>query len=84
MASQVTYLVIPFTAAHNGRIEPGPPHRVEDRDNALVIAGRTSVYASGVIVLEEEADPAVDFLAEPRLVTHFGRLPEHLLDTLPA
>ena len=84
MATTLTYLVIPLTAKGDGGVRPGEPHRLIDRDDALVVAGRTSVYASGVIVLEEEADPAIDFWAEPRLVTHFGRLPQDLLETLAA
>jgi hypothetical protein len=84
MTTTLTYVVIPFTARPDGGVQPGLPHRLEDRDDALVIAGRASVYASGVVVLEEEADPAIDFLSEPRLVTHFGRLPNDLLATLAA
>jgi hypothetical protein len=84
MTATVTYVVIPFTAGQNGDVRPGQPHRLTDRDDALVIAGRASVYASGVVVLEEEEDPANDFFPEPRLVTHFGKLPRDLLATLAA
>jgi hypothetical protein len=85
MTCSMTYVVIPFTAGRNGRIQPGPPHHFEDRDEALVAAGRASVFSSGVIVLEEdEADPEIDFYPEPRLVKHFGRLPQDLLETLAA
>ncbi|MGP0058921.1 MAG: hypothetical protein ACLPID_06525 [Beijerinckiaceae bacterium] len=84
MAHTVNYVVIPFTTGRNGKVQPGLPHHSEDRDNALIIAGRASVYASGVVVLEEEADPAIDFFSEPRLVMHFGRLPHDLLETLAA
>src|SRR5271168_559269 len=84
MAFSVTYVVIPFTAGRNGEIKPGLPHLSEDRDDALVIAGRASVFSSGVVVLEEEADPAIDFFSEPKLIKHFGRLPQNLLETLAA
>jgi hypothetical protein len=84
MAHTVNYVVIPFTTGRNGEVQPGPPHCLEDRDNALIVAGRTSVYASGVVVLEEEADPANDFFSEPKLIMHFGRLPHDLLATFAA
>lgn len=84
MAPTVSYVVIPFTTGRNGKMQPGLPHCSVDRDYALMIAGRASVYASGVVVLEEEADPAVDFFAEPKLVTHFGVLPHDLLATFAA
>ena len=82
MAATVTYVVIPFAAAQDGRLLPSPPHCFEDRDNALIVAGRASVYAAGVVVLAEEADPTTDFVAEPRLVAHFGQLPDDLIETL--
>jgi hypothetical protein len=84
MAATLTYVVIPFTAGGDGEMRPGLPHQSADRDQALVLAGRASVYASGVVVIEEEADPALDFFCEPKLVTHFGRVPQDLLETLAA
>jgi hypothetical protein len=57
---------------------------MKDRDKALLAAGRMSVYSAGVVVIEQEADAAADLFSEPKLVAHFGKVPEGMIEQLAA
>ena len=80
-----SYIVVPFSAApRGGKLQPGNPQSLKDRARAIRVAEVLATKAEGVIVLEQDAEPAADFYAEPRLVLHRGRVPEELLEQLAA
>lgn len=84
MANGLVFIVIPFSADKKGRLRPGSPKNLKDRDMALLAAGRMSVYSAGVIVIAQEVDAAADVYCEPRLVAHFGEIPEGMIEELAA
>lgn len=84
MAVNVTFIVIPFSTDKLGRLKPGAPQNMKNRDKALLAAGRMSVYSAGVVVIEQETDAATDFFSEPKFVAHYGQIPEGMLEQLVA
>ena len=50
-----SYIVVPFLTAAHGKLEPGNPQNLTDRNRAIRMA-ELLVLAAGVIVLEQEAD----------------------------
>lgn len=77
-----SYIVVPFSTAGRGKLMPGSPQNLKDRGRAIRVAELLAARSEGVIVLEQEADAAADFYAEPKLVLHRGRVPEELLHQL--
>ncbi len=77
-----SFIIVPFSTAARGKLTPGIPQTLKDRDRAIRVAEVLALKAEGVIVLEQEADTAADFYAEPKLVLHRGRVPDCLLEQL--
>ncbi len=84
MTDGLKFIVIPFSADKKGRLHPGSPKTLKDRDTALLAAGRMSVYSAGVVVIAQEEDGAADIYYEPRLVAHFGEVPKGMLEEFAA
>jgi hypothetical protein len=77
--------VVPFSGApQGGKLQPATPQNLKDRASAIQIAELLAGKSDGVIVLEQEAEPAAEFYAEPKLELHRGRVPAELLGQLVA
>jgi len=84
MTDGLVFIVIPFSADKKGKLRPGSPKNLKDRDMALLAAGRMSVYSAGVVVISQEQDGAADIYGEPRLIAHFGNVPKAMIEELAA
>jgi hypothetical protein len=79
-----SYIVVPFSIATRGKLKPGNPQNLKDRARATRIGELLAAKSEGVIVLEQEADAATEFYAEPKLVLQRGLVPEELLEQIVA
>src|SRR5262245_33048441 len=79
-----SYIVVPFSTAARGKLAPGVPQNLKDRTRAIRVAELLAREVEGVVVLEQEADVAADFYAEPKLIHHRGQVPAELLEQLAA
>jgi hypothetical protein len=78
VAATITFITVPFILARKGRLAPGAPQIFSEREGAIRLAETLSAAKAGVLVLEQESDAAADIYAEPRLIAHFGRIPEEM------
>lgn len=79
-----SYIVVPFLLGARGKLKPGRPQTEKDQVRAVRAAERIGVRSAGVIVLQQEADPANDVYAEPRLIFRRGDVPPELVEQLGA
>ncbi len=84
MTENSIFIVVPFSTDKKRRLRPGSPRNFKDRDSALLAAGRMSVYSAGVVVIAQEEDASGDITSEPRLIAHFGEIPEGMIEELVA
>jgi hypothetical protein len=84
MPSPITYIIVPFLIDRKGKLKPGSPLSMKDREKAVIAAERICIGRAGVVVIEQEADVAADLYAEPKLVAAFGHVPENMIESLAA
>ena len=80
----VSFIVVPFSRAHDGALVRGRAHNVRNCRQAVAAASRMSRYRAGVMVVEQHGNPLADVGLEPRLVARFGRVPAEAIELLAA
>ncbi len=78
MPQSVTYIVVPFIFARHGKLSPGSPRVFATPGRAIRSGKALGATNAGTIVLEQKADAERDLYEEPRLIAHFGQVPQDM------
>ena len=79
MALTITYTVVPFLRSVQGRLHPGVPRHLSEREAAIAAAEYLAPFYAGAIVLKQRADAAQGTFLEPLVICMIGEVPDDVL-----